>query len=205
MGVEPKGITGQDNVYSAIAYGKISVPVMFSKMLPDHQDQSDQEEEGILKKIFKKVSLQTKDLVLIDGLEDILITFAKCCLPISGDPIVGFVTRGRGVTVHRIECPRVPAIDPERRVNAAWNQKLDFVRIAKLRITSENKPGMLASIAQSISDKKINIAKAMISTTHDEKAIISLQISVKNLKELSSAMKAIEKISGVIGVEREMG
>lgn len=203
--LKKKGIAGESSFYSAVAYGKLAMPSLLSQLLPDAVAQDGGvRKEGILQRIFKKVSQKTKDLVLIDGLDEVLVTFAKCCSPVQGDPIVGFVTRGRGVTLHRTDCSQVPAIDPERRVRADWNYSVDLVRLAKLRITCESRTGMLADIAKVISEKKMNISKAIVRTTKDEKAIILMQVGVKNVHELHNMMKGVEKIDGVITVEREI-
>lgn len=152
--LKKKGIVGENSFFSALAYGKFSMPVIIAEVAPEKYKTVEKPREGILQKIFKKVSKQTKDVVKIDGLDDLLVTFSKCCFPIQGDPIVGFVTRGRGVTIHRVDCPKVPAIDPDRRVNAAWDFNMDFVRTARLSLTCEDKTGMLAEITKAISDKK---------------------------------------------------
>lgn len=197
-----KGIAGESGLYAEVAYGKISVPVMLQQILPDKKQEP--EKDGIIRRIFKKASLKNKNLVLVSGLGDILVTFGKCCSPIPGDSIVGFVTRGRGVKLHRVECPKVPAIDPLRRVQVAWNEDIEAPRRAKLKIATENKTGMLASVAQSISERKVSIAKAVIKTTRDEKAILALEVDVNHVNDLHAIMKAVEKIKGVISVEREM-
>ena len=203
--LKKKGVTGEESFYSAVAYGKISMLSLLTQLVPDKVAAGESApKEGILQRIFRKVSQKTKNLVLIDGLDEVLVTFAKCCSPVQGDPIVGFVTRGRGVTLHRTDCSAVPAIDPERRVNADWNYSVDLVRMAKLKISCENRTGMLADIAKAVSDKKMNISKAIVRTTKDEKAIIFMQVEVKHVTELHNMMKGIEKIEGVITVEREI-
>jgi len=199
-----KGITGEANLFASIAYGKISMGALLNYVAPDKKPQ-EVKEDGILRKIFKKVSKKTRDLVLIDGMDEILVAFGKCCSPIQGDPIVGFVTRGRGVMIHRTECPKAPIIDPQRRIHVAWNKVSDTARIAKLKITCINKTGMLAEIAKTISERKIGITKALVQTTKDEKAIISLDVGVKSLMELNHVMKAVESIDGVIIIQREIG
>lgn len=203
--LKKKGTVFGDSFYSALAYGKISMPALISSVAPNQMEVKSQQEEGIIRKIFKKVSRKSKDMVLISGLDDILVSFAKCCAPVKGDPIIGFVTRGRGVTLHRVVCPKVMAIDTERRVNAAWNEDAAVIRTAKLFISCENKTGMLAEIAKKISEKKVNISKAIIRTTRDEKALILLDVGVLHVTELHSVIKAVEKVKGVISVERQIG
>lgn len=198
-----KGIPNEASFYTAIAYGKISLPSLLAQITPSDKN-AELKDQGVLKQIFKKVSQQTKDLVFVEGLDEILVRFSRCCSPIKGDPIVGFITRGRGVTIHRTECPKVPAIDPERRVNASWNQFVDIQRVAKIRIVCESKTGMLANIAHSISEKHINITKVVVHTTKDLKAIIFMELTVASISELYGAIQAIEKLKGVISVERQV-
>lgn len=201
--IQKKGISGNDSVYSALAYGKLSMPAILAAVAPDKKPIKDAK-PSLLSRIFKKVSEETKDLVLISNMEDLLVTFAKCCAPVCGDPIIGFVTRGRGVSVHRAECGKVPDIDPERRVDATWNPKAKVIRTALIRIVCDSRPGMLAKITQAISDKKINITKAIVRTTRDEKAMVSMDISVTHVSELHTVLHAMEKLKGVISVERQM-
>ena len=203
--LEKKGVIGENSFYSALAYGKLAMPVIISQVAPEKINRGAEPKEGLLRKIFNKVSRQTRDVVRIDGLEDLLVTFGKCCYPLQGDPIVGFVTRGRGVTIHRLDCSKVPAIDPDRRVNADWNYNTELVRIARLRIFCEDKTGMLAEITKAISDKKLNITKAIVKTTKDCKAVISMDVGVRDTNALHALMKSVEKIEGVIAVERELG
>ncbi len=205
--LEKKGVNGDANFYAAIAYGKFSVSSMLAQVSPGSElkPQKEVKEDGLIRKIFKKVSQRAKNAVLVDGLDNLLIAFGKCCMPIPGDRIIGFITRGRGVTLHRMDCPKVPSVDPERRVNAVWNANTELTRTARLQITSEDKPGMLAGITQEISDRKVNITKALVRTTRDKKAIIFLDVTVTHVSELNGVMKGLEKLNGVIAVEREMG
>lgn len=198
-----KGIGSMDAFYAAISYGRFSVSGLLKRILPESATQN-VPKEGMMSKIFKQASLKTRNVIRIDGVEDILIIFGKCCSPVPGDRIIGFITRGRGVTIHRLECNKVPSIDPERRVTATWDKVADLVRTAKLRIASENKTGLLASVAQSISDRKINITKAIVRTTKDEKAIMSVDVGVHSVTELNAVIKSVEKIKGIISVEREL-
>lgn len=204
--LEKKGVADEESFYSSVAYGKVSLTQIFS--LLGHAEKPQEEtkkKEGIIRKIFKKVSQKNKDAVSVDGIDDVLMTYGKCCLPLPGDSLVGFITRGRGVTLHRVECTKVPGIDVERRVNAQWDSKAKVTRTARLSITCEDKPGMLAAITQAISEEKVNITRALVRTTKDKKALIHLDVTVAHVNELHAVMKEVEKISGVIAVERQMG
>ena len=173
--IHEKGLQEEESFFAAVAYGKISVPGLLAKLFPDKKGTTAPQEEGFIRKIFNKVSKRHKGMILVDGLDDILVTFGRCCSPVCGDSIVGFITRGRGVS-----------------------------RNAKLRILCESRAGMLAAITQAIADRKVNITKAIIRTTRDEKAIILLDVAVTDVNELNAVMKGVEKIGGVIAAERQV-
>jgi GTP pyrophosphokinase len=198
------GFNDADTLFSNIAFGKVNLKDWIKTLFPDkYQAKEKKPQDGIIKKIFKKVSLKNKKLVTIDGIDDLLVTMAKCCLPIPGDPIIGFVTLGRGVTIHRTNCPKVPDMDPARRVKASWNKVDNDLRTSKLTLTTENKTGMLAQVSQIISKRKVNITKVVVRTTKDEKALMYLDLQIRHIRELHGVMKDIQKIKGVINVERK--
>lgn len=195
-----------DQFYSSLAYGKTSPEVFLRELFPDLKKLDQPEHtENLIARIFKKVASRNKEIVEVGGMDDILVTFAKCCLPIAGDRIIGFVTRGHGVAIHRIDCPKVLATDEQRRIPVNWKTDIQILRPAKICIHCVSKTGMLAIIAQKISERKINITKALVRTTKDQRAMIYLNIDVSNHSELRYLMKAVEKINGVIKVVREFG
>ncbi|MBX7147733.1 bifunctional (p)ppGpp synthetase/guanosine-3',5'-bis(diphosphate) 3'-pyrophosphohydrolase [bacterium] len=202
---QKKGINNELSLYSAVAYGKIAVSSMLEELFPNKKPEGEkppEEKEGIIQRIFDKVSQRNKNVVLIDGMDNILVTFAKCCYPLPGDPIVGIISRGRGLKIHRTDCSRILTYDTERRIQADWNKGSAFTRSAKVRIVSENKTGMLALVAQNIAERKLDITKAVVRTTRDLKAIIMVEIVVPNVLELSKVVKSLQRIEGVISVER---
>lgn len=197
-----RGLPNLEGFYSAVAYGKISIEKVLTQLFP--QTSAEPQKRGqILRKIFSKVSKQSKNLVKVGGVDDLLVTFGKCCSPISGDSIVGFVTRGRGVTVHRVDCSKVCDTDPGRRVTVTWNKDIEERRLTRIRILSENRTGILADITRVVADKKIDIRSAVTRTTKDEKAIILISLMLQNVRELYKVMKGLEKIKSVISVDRE--
>ena len=188
--------------YSAVGYGRISLPLILDPLAPE---QKKPESGGLIRRIFKKVAERSKNAVIVDGIDDLLIAYGKCCLPIPGDPIVGFVSRGRGVTLHRTDCSKVPSIDPNRRVKTEWNKNAQLTRAACLRINCEDKPGMLASITNVISEEQVNITRVLVRTDKDQKAHIFMDVLVSNVSELNRIISQVEKISGVIAVQRQVG
>jgi GTP pyrophosphokinase len=140
--------------------------------------------------------------VRLNGIDDVLVRFGRCCNPVPGDAIVGFITRGRGVTVHTVTCDKILGIDPERRVDVSWDVRGEFRRPVSLRVISLDKPGILAKISQTISDGGVNISSASCKTTPGEKAVNDFEVTIADVKQLNSVMRSIEKVEGVQSVRR---
>ena len=135
-------------------------------------------------------------------IDDILVRYGKCCNPVPGDEIVGFITRGRGVTVHTTRCDKILGIDPERRVDVSWDVKGDFKRAISLRVITSDRPGILARISQTFSEAGVNISQASCRTTPGERAVNEFEVTIGDLKQLNSIVRSLEKIEGVQSVSR---
>lgn len=202
------GYQTQDTLEMHVGYGKLSSQQLLTKLIPREileakaSNLSSPEPESTLARIFKKVKERGKSMVKVGGFDDIMVSLGKCCAPLPGDPIVGFITRGRGVVVHIEDCTKVLSTDPERRVDVAWDKKSDNAHQAKLKVVSSDRPGLLASMSKTISNEGVNISQASIRTTNDEKAINIFEVEIKNITQLKGVMRALEKLSGIITVER---
>ena len=131
-----------------------------------------------------------------------LVRFGQCCAPLPGDDVIGFVTRGRGVTVHQKDCRMVFEADPERRIEVDWEPEAAEARRIRMRVTSRDAPGLLAKVTKTISAAGINIGAAKVTTSHDGHSIQSFDVWVQDARTLNSIMKEIEHIKGVFSVER---
>jgi guanosine-3',5'-bis(diphosphate) 3'-pyrophosphohydrolase len=163
------------------------------------------EDEGRLEKVIKKMTSRPKSLVKIDGIDNVLMSFAGCCNPLPGDKIVGFITRGRGVTIHTTDCINALAADSKRRIEARWALDGNSTFPTRIRIHSLDKKGMLAAISSSISGNGVNITGATIKTTEDGNAESTFEIEIGDLKHLKKVINALQKIAGVLKVERLRG
>jgi GTP pyrophosphokinase len=150
----------------------------------------------------KVVGRKSSGGVLIGGIDDVLVRFGRCCNPVPGDAIVGFITRGRGVTVHTAACTKAMATDPERKVDVAWDVKGDFRRPVSLRVLTADRPGLLAEMSQIFSKKGVNISQANCRATSDQRAVNTFEVTITDLKQLTDLMRSIEKLPGVHSVER---
>jgi len=155
-----------------------------------------------VEKVMGKLSRKPSGAIQIRGIEDVLVRFGKCCNPLPGDQIVGFITRGRGVTVHTADCAIALESDPERRIEVSWNKGKEAALPVKIRVTCFDEKGILASITHAISDCEANIASASVQSTVDKRGVNTFELNVIDLNHLNRILSSIMKIKGVIKVER---
>jgi len=196
-----------------IGYGRIQPETIMSHVLTkDLMDrhkppsQTEEADESFLTKVFKaaKQKSEGRTAITVANLDDVLIRFAKCCNPLPGDNITGFITRGRGVTIHTSTCPKALDMDAERRVDVKWNvqNKDQLKRHVRIRVLSTDQTGLLAMMSQTISAFGINITSANVRTTKDRKAIALFDVEVSDTSQLQKVVNSLEGKSGVISVER---
>jgi guanosine-3',5'-bis(diphosphate) 3'-pyrophosphohydrolase len=188
----------------AIGYEKIRVDTLLPDLVPPERLSSPPPptQETAFTKVFKKIMPRREGGIVVDGMDDIATVFPKCCAPVHGDPVVGFVTRGRGVTVHRKDCVQVINYDPARRLDVHWDTQSRQLRPVEIRIYSVDTPGLLASISQSFHSAGVNISAVNCRTTPEKRAVNNFTVLVHDLDQLKKVMAMIEKIEGVSSVER---
>ncbi|MBI2083239.1 MAG: bifunctional (p)ppGpp synthetase/guanosine-3',5'-bis(diphosphate) 3'-pyrophosphohydrolase [Deltaproteobacteria bacterium] len=202
--MEEKGLKNLDHLLTMIGYGRITAHQVLSALLPPEKlEEKEKAEKGFgIGKFFKRAFEKPRALVNVDGYDDILVSLGKCCNPIPGDSIVGFITRGQGVKVHSATCSRVLASDPARRITVSWNLKEKTPITTRIRVVCVDKPGILADISQSISAVGVNISRASCHSIEDQKAINTFEVGIKDLNHLHQLMKSLQKVRGVISVDR---
>ena len=200
------GFPSADDLLASIGYGKTSVHQLLAKLAPSQVVEAERGGEAKAPKLARPA--QAEGGVKIRGVEDLLVRFAKCCAPVHGDPIVGFITRGRGLTVHTRDCHIVDQglLDKERVVNVEWDVTEPATRPVKIAVyIGRDRPGLLAEISTAISAERGNITKAEITVTEDRKGINHFVVEVADLHQLQQIMEAIRKVKDVIKVERIRG
>ena len=185
-----------DSVFAAIGYGKLSPRHVANLMTP----QEENTKESMLEKLTKKIS-KPSGAVKVGGASGVLVSFAHCCNPVPGEPIVGYVTRGKGVTIHVQDCSRVIGLDPERFIDVQWEGNAGTHPV-KMRIVCVDQSGLLANMTEAMSNVGADVSGASITTSEDKTANCVFEMRIKDLSHLRNVMKAIEKIKGVISVER---
>jgi GTP pyrophosphokinase len=142
------------------------------------------------------------DAIKIKGIDGLVVKFAKCCNPIPGDKILGFITRGRGLTVHLEDCPNVLAYDDQRKVEVSWELDKEYTYAVKLRISGDDKKGLLSDISSVISSGKANIVQAQAFAYPDRSAVTVFEVELQSAAQLQKIMKSVLKVRGVKSVER---
>ncbi len=196
------GFAGADELLAAIGYGKSSVHQVLNKLAPN----------ALLETPEKPKPSATRpapvDGVRIRGVDDLLVRFARCCNPLPGDPIVGFITRGRGLTVHARDCLTVAksVLDRERLIDVEWDVEEPGKRPVRIAVyIGKDRPGLLSEITGAISARNGNITKAEVTVTDDRRGINNFVVEVADLRQLQDIIAAIRDVRDVINVERVRG
>jgi GTP pyrophosphokinase len=219
---EELGFRVEDDLLVAVGYGKVVPNQIITRVVPPEKlaastgegkgtsgDGASASSSSMLPGLSrvtdfakKLVGKQSSSGVQIGGVDDVLVRFGRCCNPVPGDPIAGFITRGRGVTVHTVGCDKALATDPERRVDVSWDVRGDFKRPVTLRVLTADRTGLLADISNTFSKKGVNISQANCRATGDDRAVNTFEVTISDLKQLTDLMRTIERLPGVFSVER---
>ncbi len=198
---QPMGYTDPDSLFEAIGYKKLNPAQLINKLLPQEKKRGIQVKEEVVKE--KRVEKGVK----IDGVDNILIRFAKCCHPVPGDDIIGYITRGRGVTIHRIECPNLKNFsqEEERFINAEWYETEDNYFPVNIKIVSVDRKSLISDISMIISNYKAAIKYINGVANKNNIAIIHLTIEVSTLEHLKEIMARLRSLKAVKEVKRMEG
>lgn len=202
---EDLGFKTPGEMFAALGYGSINSSKIIAKLLPE-QVQVEHRFEAQptpMQRIFHRAAQVSRERigVKVSGLDDVVIRFAKCCQPLPGDRIVGFVTRGRGVTIHYADCQQVLDSDPLRRVDVDWDSGQRAPQRVLITVHAQDQMGLLAQVSQAVSAQGTNITSAQIKTEHG-RASINFEILVSSAEQLHKIKRSIEMVAGVIKVER---
>jgi len=196
-----------EEMFLTIGYGKLKPADVMAVVAPRDEDGKesappDKLREGKLEGLVRKVIKGDDTGIKLNGIDDVLVRYARCCNPLPGDDILGFITRGRGITIHRRGCPKAFDTDPERRVEISWDAKAKINRNVQLRVTTANRPGILATVGHTFSAQGINISEANCRAGDDGRAVNVFTFICADLNQLKNVMKALHKVEGVLVVER---
>ncbi len=201
------GLKDEEAILAALGYGRITTRHVLSKLIPTEKlDVGAKKVEGSLESLFRLVSSQKRTAgIHVKGVDDVLVRFALCCHPLPGEPIVGFITRGRGVTVHTLGCSTVLESDPHRKIEVRWEDNGQAPRAVKIEVSCVDRPGLLAAISAAITSADANIARAQIRTFSSEKALNTFEVMIRDSDHLKKVLQNVSKVKGVYKAVRARG
>ncbi len=203
------GVKEIDILFAEIGYGKISTGQVLKIIAPDEAnlDEKLKKPDTALQRIFQSAARATRDKtgVKVHGLDDMVFRFARCCEPLPGDELVGYVTRGRGVAVHARGCPQTLSFDPHRLISVSWDETTKALRQVRIQVEAKDKLGLLAALTQTVADARANIVSAQATTSKDGRFLVSFEVSVESSSHLESVLARLRKVDGVRHVERMRG
>jgi GTP pyrophosphokinase len=201
--VHELGFKDEESLIAAIGYGRVTTHSLIAKVVPPHELEERRDKgEGALQRLLRLVGRQSKGGVKVSGVDDVMVRFGRCCNPLPGERIVGFITRGRGVTVHAIDCLRVMESDPQRRVEVAWDGAVGQFRSVQIEVTCIDSPGLLAAMSKAIASAGVNITGAQVRTVPDKRALNTFEVMVDGVEALNRVMRGLGKVKGVMKVAR---
>lgn len=194
-------ISSVEELFKAVGTGKIETQEVITMLGGGEAVEDDTmflKQPSRLQEFFKK----RPEGIAVDGVEDVLLRLGKCCNPIPGDEIMAFVTRGRGVTIHRRDCPSMIAVDPDRLLFAHWVQANEGLYQVPLLVRCLDQPGVLSRVTKEIGDRKSNIASVVTRRLEDGLTDVKFILEVRDYYQLESIMRALQRCKGVLSVER---
>jgi GTP pyrophosphokinase len=193
-----------DELFAQIGYGRLSATQALEAVMPAEDPQAQESlRPSLLEKTVRKVTRRNeKEGIVIGDVDDALVRFAKCCNPLQGDPITGWITRGRGVTVHRRGCERALELETERRVECHWAKSSKVELPVMLRIVTADRPGILASLSRQFNEDGVNITEATCRASVNGRSLNTFQFNINDVAKLRSLMRHLSKVEGVYEVER---
>ena len=204
-----------DDLYSAVGYGSLPAMKAVSKLKEEHKKQTEKKEIPVIPSEIltepPKISnteknSNAKDGVIVSGIDSCLIRYSRCCNPVPGDKIIGYITRGRGVSIHRQDCPNIAnaysnAEEKARLIEVEWSKHDQTAFTANLKIEANDRPGIFIEVANAISETKIPL-KAINARTKDTLAIFEITLEIANIEQMEKVAKKLKNLKGVIDVTR---
>ncbi len=192
-----------DHVYAALGRGDVGPAAVIKQLHPDH-DPAAAAERGpsALERLAERLRISGRG-VRIQGMDNLMVRYSRCCQPVPGDNVIGYVTRGRGVSIHRTDCPNVLSLsrDPERRVEIEWAAEKGDRFYVKLYMRGTDRRGLLSDVAKAIADTGTNIQHADMRATESGMSG-EFMVEVHDLSHLEKVRRAISRVRGVLMVER---
>jgi guanosine-3',5'-bis(diphosphate) 3'-pyrophosphohydrolase len=199
------GVGDLESLYAKLGQGTLSLTQVMRRLAPELEQPGPFEKiKNVSAEVLRNLTRGKSEGVLLHGLDNVMLHFARCCQPVPGERVIGIVTHGRGVSVHQADCPNTfpDRVPPERRVEVDWNTRPDEVFPVRLIVYGSDRQGMLADITKAIAALKVNIRSAGMAS-EDKTARGVFLVEVPNLRKLQETLVAVQRVKGVSRVERQ--
>lgn len=190
----------EDAMFLEVGRGHLKPTSVVRALLPEESQQN----QGIVG-FFQRFRSRTESPVLISGEDGVLVHYAGCCSPLPGEPVAGFITRGRGITVHQATCPQLQNMDPDRRIPVQWASDNATRHTAELKLVCLDRPGVLAAVTRVCEQAAVNISRAEAHAIGDDRSLVTLEVGVRDVAELTRIRRSLERIPGVESARRTSG
>ena len=205
-------LDGEEALYASVGYGGVTLNGVMSKLVELYKKEQKLTVTKDLSQLLaelkpRRSKAKASHGILVKGEEGIMVKLARCCNPIPGDPVIGYITRGSGISVHRTDCPNVLSNNPDeqrRLIEVSWDITTDAVYKVNIVINASDRPGMMADIMQVTSEAKLNINALNCRTDKHKNAFITMGLDISNLEQLDNIMNKIKRMKGVYSVERQV-
>jgi GTP diphosphokinase / guanosine-3',5'-bis(diphosphate) 3'-diphosphatase len=200
------GYSKPEELFAALGYGKLAVKTVLARLVP--QEQLKETPEGGLAQVanvVRRVLGPAEEKIKVRGFDDLMVFRARCCNPIRGEKIVGYITRGKGVSVHSATCPNVVNLlyDPERKIDVEWDKATDSSPYTvRLSLQVEDRKGILADVTSKIAGINTNIRNVEATSDSDRQGRIDMTVEISDVKHLQKVIKSLRSVEGVVDVER---
>ena len=192
-----------DDCYENIGFGSISPVKVVNKIVELYEESLTPVEDAKLKVVTKKRKNNSNELVEVEGIDNCLVKFAKCCSPIPGDDIIGYITFANGISIHRKDCSNLKALDIKARtINVKWKEQTHAEFNARLVVKANDRDGVLADILKTMKELKVDITEISTKVTTDRENITNLSANIKDIDTLQNVIKTLRKIDSVFDVRR---
>jgi guanosine-3',5'-bis(diphosphate) 3'-pyrophosphohydrolase len=201
--LEEYGYSKAEELFVALGYGKLAVKTILARLVP--QEQLKEAPESGIASVVRRVLGPAEDKIKVRGFDDLMVFRARCCNPIRGEKIVGYITRGKGVSVHAITCSNVVNLlyDPERRIEVEWDKTTDSLPYTvRLSLQVEDRKGILADVTSKIAGINTNIRNVEATADADSHGRIDMTVEISDVKHLQKVIKSLRSVDGVVDVER---
>lgn len=201
-------LNNSDDLYAAIGFGSVTLAQVMSRLKNFHREHYNTKDEKVVvedntKEPFQKRGRKLDQGIRIKGVDNIKVRFSRCCNPVPGDEIVGYITRGRGVSVHRQDCPNIMDLDDQERfIDIQWDTNEEAAYPAEIQIKAIDRSGLLTEITQEMTDSKLALLSLNARTKKETLVVINMTLEIKNIDQLKDLMRQIRRLKGVMDVYR---